>query len=188
MCEMGTTPARLTRPTVGLMPTTPLVLAGQTMLPSVSVPIDTAVKFAEEAAPDPELDPHGFRLIPYGLLHCPPRPDHPLVGVRERKLAHSLRVVFPRMTAPAARSRAATVESRGAGSPTRPSDPAAVCISSWVSMLSLSSTGIPCRGPRAPRERRSPSSLPAISRASGFTSMTELTVGALWSSERIRLR
>jgi hypothetical protein len=34
------------------------------MLPSVSVPIETAVKFADEAAPEPELEPHGFRLIP----------------------------------------------------------------------------------------------------------------------------
>src|SRR2546427_2075222 len=33
--EMGTTPARLTSPTVGLMPTTPLAFAGHTMLPSV---------------------------------------------------------------------------------------------------------------------------------------------------------
>src|SRR3982074_1928649 len=155
---MGTTPARLTRPTVGLIPTTPLLLAGQTMLPSVSVPIETAVKFADGAAPEPELDPHGLRLIPEGLLDWPPRPDQPLVAEVERKLAHSLRVVFPRMTAPAARNRAATVESRGAGLPTSPSDPAAVCISSWVSMLSLRRTGIPCRGPRAPRLRRSLSS------------------------------
>src|ERR1700674_2609072 len=106
---MGTTPARLTRPTVGLMPTTPLLLAGHTMLPSVSVPIESAVKFAGAAAPEPELDPHGLRLIPYGLLHWPPRPDQPLVAVVERKLAHSLRVVFPRTTAPAARSAAATL-------------------------------------------------------------------------------
>src|SRR2546421_2718311 len=151
---MGTTPARLTRPTVGLIPTTPLLLAGQTMLPSGSVPIETAVKFADGAAPDPELEPHGFRLIPYGLFHCPPRPDQPLVDVVERKLAHSLRVVFPRMTAPAARSRAATVESWAGGAPTSPSEPAADCIPSWVSMLSLRRTGIPCSGPRAPREPR----------------------------------
>src|SRR5215471_20717132 len=60
VCEIGTTPARLTRPTVGLMPTTPLTLAGHTMLPSVSVPTETAVKFADGAAPDPELEPHGL--------------------------------------------------------------------------------------------------------------------------------
>src|SRR5438045_7773424 len=68
VCEMGTTPARLVRPTVGLMPTTPLALAGQTTLPSVSVPSETAVKLADTAAPDPALEPQGLRAIPYGLL------------------------------------------------------------------------------------------------------------------------
>ena len=58
---MGTTPARLTRPIVGLNPTTPLTLAGQTMLPSVSLPYEIAAKFAAAAAPDPELDPHALR-------------------------------------------------------------------------------------------------------------------------------
>src|SRR6202011_4339910 len=67
VCEMGTTPARLVRPTVGLIPTTPLGVAGQTMLPSVSVPRDTAAKLADTAAPDPELDPHGLWSMPYGL-------------------------------------------------------------------------------------------------------------------------
>src|SRR5437660_7992627 len=52
--EIGTTPARLVRPTVGLMAATPLALPGQTMLPSVSVPKDTAAKLPEAAAPDPE--------------------------------------------------------------------------------------------------------------------------------------
>src|SRR5215470_16328377 len=149
VCEMGTTPARLVRPTVGLMPTTPLALAGQTMLPSVSVPSDTAVKLAETAAADPELEPHGLRLMPYGLLVCPPRPDHPLIDSKDRKLAHSDRLVLPRMTAPPARSFPATVESLVAGLPTSANDPALVCILSPVSMLSLSSTGMPWRGPSA---------------------------------------
>jgi hypothetical protein len=34
------------------------------MLPSVSVPNDTAAKFAVAAAPEPELDPQALRLIP----------------------------------------------------------------------------------------------------------------------------
>ena len=72
VCEIGTTPARLVSPTVGLMPTTPFALAGQTMLPSVSVPNDTAAKFADAAAPDPELEPQGLRSMPYGLCVCPP--------------------------------------------------------------------------------------------------------------------
>ena len=58
---MGTTPPRLVSPTVGLMPTTPFMLAGQTMLPSVSLPMLTAVKFADAAAPLPELEPHALR-------------------------------------------------------------------------------------------------------------------------------
>src|ERR671935_1258080 len=60
VCEIGTTPARLVRPTVGLIAATPFALPGQTMLPSVSLPNDTAAKFAEAAAPEPELDPHAF--------------------------------------------------------------------------------------------------------------------------------
>src|ERR1700688_1223624 len=58
--EMGTTPARLVSPTVGLMATTPFALPGQTMLPSVSEPNDTVAKFAEAAAPEPELEPQGL--------------------------------------------------------------------------------------------------------------------------------
>src|SRR5438552_16215506 len=76
--EIGTTPARLTRPTVGLRATTPFALPGQTMLPSVSLPNETVVKLAEAAAPEPALEPHGLRSSEYGLLHCPPRPDQPL--------------------------------------------------------------------------------------------------------------
>src|SRR5215470_2013948 len=78
MWEIGTMPARLVRPTVGLMPTTPFAFAGHTMLPSVSVPMDSAAKFADTAAPEPELDPQGLRSMPYGLCVCPPTADHPL--------------------------------------------------------------------------------------------------------------
>src|SRR6516225_8019207 len=82
--EIGTTPARLVSPTVGLRPTTPLALPGQTMLPSVSVPSETAVKFAETAAPEPALEPHGLWSMPYGLWVMPPRPDQPLTEENER--------------------------------------------------------------------------------------------------------
>src|SRR5690349_15927266 len=117
VCEIGTTPARLVRPTVGLIPTTPFAFDGQTMLPSVSVPSAAAQKFADTDAPDPELDPHGLRSSAYGLLHWPPRPLQPLVDSNDRKFAHSLSASLPRMTAPPARSFAATVESRVAGRP-----------------------------------------------------------------------
>src|SRR5258707_14729707 len=73
VCEIGTTPARLVSPTVGLMPTTPFALPGQTMLPSVSEPNDTVAKSADAAAPEPELEPQGVRARPQGLCACPPR-------------------------------------------------------------------------------------------------------------------
>src|SRR5438128_11122157 len=66
VCEMGTTQARLVSPTVGLMAATPLALAGQTILPSVSDPNETAAKLADAAAPEPELEPQGLRSMRYG--------------------------------------------------------------------------------------------------------------------------
>src|SRR5205807_3001349 len=151
--------------------------AGHTMLPSVSVPNETAAKFADAAAHDPELEPHGLRLMLYGLLVCPPRPDHPLTDSNDRKFAHSDKLVFPRITAPPARKFAATVESRSAGFPTSANDPAEVCIMSPVSTLSFSNTGIPCNGPSITPRLRSTSAVRAISSASGFNSMTALTPG-----------
>src|SRR5579862_2382698 len=97
VCEMGTTPARLVRPTVGLMPTTPLACAGQMMDPSVSVPIAAAARLADVATAEPELEPLGLWSSRYGILHWPPRPLQPLLERVERKLAHSLRLVLPRM-------------------------------------------------------------------------------------------
>src|SRR5215470_14997242 len=172
---MGTTPARLVSPTVGLMPTTLLTLPGQTMLPSVSEPNDTAVKLADTAAAEPELDPQALRSSEYGLLVSPPRPDHPLVEKKERKFAHSERLVLPRMTAPPARSFAATVESSVAGWPTSANDPAAVCILSPVPMLSLRRTGMPCKGPNTIPRRLKLSAFLARLRASGLSSITEFT-------------
>ena len=61
LCAIGMMPARLTSPTVGLMPTRPQLDDGQTIEPSVSVPIAAAQKLAAAATPEPELDPHGLR-------------------------------------------------------------------------------------------------------------------------------
>jgi hypothetical protein len=57
---MGMMPERLTRPSVGLMPTSEQAEEGQTTEPSVSVPTATAARFAATAAPEPELEPQGF--------------------------------------------------------------------------------------------------------------------------------
>jgi len=75
---MGIIPERLTRPTVGLIPAKPLEDDGQTMDPSVSVPMPAAARLAEMPAPVPELDPQGFLSRAYGLRVRPPRPLHPL--------------------------------------------------------------------------------------------------------------
>src|SRR5215831_21304391 len=101
---MGMIPARLTRPTVGLIPARPLEEEGHTIEPSVSVPMPTAARLAETPAPVPELDPQGLRSSAYGFFVMPPRPLHPLVEWLERMFDHSLRFVFPNITAPAARN------------------------------------------------------------------------------------
>src|SRR5438045_1188795 len=97
-------PERLSRPTVGLIPTSPQAAAGEMIDPSVSVPIAAAHRLAETAAPDPALEPDGLRSSANGLRVRPPRPLQPLVENFERIFAHSLRFVFPRITAPLSRS------------------------------------------------------------------------------------
>jgi hypothetical protein len=183
---MGMMPERLINPTVGLMPTSAFTPEGHTIDPSVSVPTPAAARFAAMAAPVPELDPQGLRSSTYGFLTWPPRPLQPLADFVDRKFAHSLRFVLPRSTAPAARSRPATNESRGAVDPCSASEPAVVIIRSPVSMLSLMSTGIPCNGPRTPAVRRSASSASAIESASGLSSITDRSAGPLLSMASIR--
>src|SRR5947209_17392093 len=78
LCAMGMMPARLMRPTVGLMPTRPAAAAGDVTEPSVSVPMATTQQLAAVAHPDPELDPDGVRSSAYALRVCPPRPLQPL--------------------------------------------------------------------------------------------------------------
>src|SRR5215471_2473425 len=142
-------PARLMSPRVGLMPTIPFADDGHTTEPSVSVPTAAAQRLAATAAPDPELEPQGLRSSAYGFRVRPPRPLHPLVEWLERIFAHSLRFVFPRITAPAVRNRSATAESCTGAGPASASDPAVVIMWSAVSILSLIRIGIPCSGPRA---------------------------------------
>src|SRR5271165_394577 len=103
--DSGTIPVRLTRPAVGLMPTTPQALDGDTMEPSVSVPTASGASPAATPAADPELDPDGLRSSAYGFALWPPSVLQPLLEWVERKFAHSDRFAFARITAPAARSR-----------------------------------------------------------------------------------
>src|SRR5947208_3631899 len=104
LCEIGMIPERLNKPTVGLIPTSPQAAAGEMIDPSVSVPIAAAQRLAETAAPEPALDPEGLRSSAKGFRVKPPRPLQPLVEFFERILAHSLKFVLPRMTAPLSRS------------------------------------------------------------------------------------
>ena len=181
-------PLRLTSPTVGLMPTSPLRDEGQMIDPSVSVPTATAHRLAAAAAPDPVLDPQPLRSSAYGLIVSPPRPLQPLVECSERKLAHSLRFVLPSRTAPASRSRVTIPASSSGCASTSASDPAVVFMRSAVSMLSLISTGMPCSGPRTRPALRSMSSRSAMSSASGFSSMTLLSAAPCRSMASMRRR
>src|SRR5439155_20093748 len=124
LCAIGMIPARLTKPRVGLIPTIPFADDGQTIDPSVSVPIASADRFAETAPADPELDPHALRSSTYGFFASPPRPLQPLVESDDLKFAHSLRFVLPCTIAPAALTFAAMNASCGAMEPASASDPA----------------------------------------------------------------
>src|SRR6266581_1643996 len=165
-------PARLTRPTVGFMPTMPQVFAGLMIDPSVSVPTATAQRLALTDTADPELEPDGVRSSTYGFRHWRPRPLQPLDERLDRKLAHSERFALARITAPEARKRSTMDASRAAKLPSSASEPAVVCILSCVSMLSLTMTGMPWSGPRTLPRCRSASSASAIASASGFVSST----------------
>ncbi|MNM95088.1 hypothetical protein D3C81_1075150 [compost metagenome] len=101
----GTMPLRLSSPTVGLRPTTPLSDAGQMIEPEVSVPTVRGAKPAATATAEPELEPHGSALNTCGFLVCPPRLLQPLGMSGSRKLAHSLRLVLPKMIDPASLRR-----------------------------------------------------------------------------------
>ena len=75
---IGMIPAPSIRPSVGFTPTNEHALEGQTIEPSVSVPMPTAAKLAAMAAPVPELEPQGLRSSAYGFAHWPPRALQPL--------------------------------------------------------------------------------------------------------------
>ncbi len=173
--EIGTIPRRLIRPLVGLMPTIPHALDGQTIEPSVSVPTATGASAAATPAAEPELDPDGLRSSAYGLAVCPPSVDQPLVECVDRKLAHSDRFALPMITAPASRSRVTRNASPGSADSSA-GEPAVVGIpATWT--LSLTRTGMPSRGPRGPPAARAASLAAASARASRLTVMTACSAG-----------
>src|SRR6266481_2503638 len=99
-------PKRLTRPYVGLKPVTPQVEEGETIDPSVSVPIENPTRPADvaEAGPaDEPLDPARSSSGAQGLRVTPPNHFGPCARAPIESLATS--------TAPASRSRSTMVAS-----------------------------------------------------------------------------
>src|SRR5580704_8900406 len=91
-------PLRLTRPGVGRRLATPFQPAGRRIDAKVSSPTATVEKFAASAAPEPPDDPPTVRSRSYGL-RVTPNID-PYVS----PAAYSLKVVLPRIMAPASRN------------------------------------------------------------------------------------
>src|SRR5436190_11614286 len=99
-------PLRLTRPGVGRRLTTAFHAPGRRIDASVSSPIATVEKFAVTAHPEPPDDPPTVRSRSYGLREMPNM--EPNVS----PAAYSLKVVLPRMMAPAFLSRSIANASR----------------------------------------------------------------------------
>ncbi len=98
------------------------------------------------AIPEPELDPAGDMSVLCGFLAWPPIALQPDEAAFDRKYAHSLRLVLPRIIASAERNRATTFASLSVQLSARANEPTVVG-SSIVSILSLIKIGIPNKGP-----------------------------------------
>src|SRR5947207_2583922 len=97
-------PVRGTRPNVGRSPVTPQRIDGETMLPSVSLPIAKATSPAAVAAPAPALLPEDPSSRSQGFIVCPPN--------QTSFSASDPRLSFATSTAPASFSRFVTAASR----------------------------------------------------------------------------
>ena len=114
------------------------------------------------------------------MLVWPPTALHPLDDCVERKFAHSERFALPMMSAPAAFSRC-TMKASGGVLPSSASEPAVVGMP-VVSMLSLTSTGMPSSGRRSPE--RGPRS--AARASSSAVRLTVITACSLELRSRTR--
>ena len=164
LCEIGTMPVRLTSPTVGLMPDERVALrAGQTIEPSVSVPMAAAARFAATAAPDPELEPRRVAIERVGILRLPAAPAPAAGRVRRPEVRPLAQVRLAEdHRAGGAQPRRPRTHRAAPATPSSASDPAVVFMRSAVAMLSLIRIGMPCSGPRGPGALRSASSSSAI--------------------------
>ena len=96
-------PVRGTRPNVGRRPVTPQRIAGLTMLPPVSLPMENATSAAAVAAPGPALDPDAPSSRSHGFIVWPPNQMSLSASAPSESLAIS--------TAPASFSLRTTAES-----------------------------------------------------------------------------
>src|SRR5262245_10113427 len=92
-----------TRPKVGRSPVTPQRMAGLTMLPLVSLPMEKATSAAAVAAPGPALDPEEPSSSSQGFIVWPPN--------QMSLSARAPRLSFATSTAPAVVNRFTTTES-----------------------------------------------------------------------------
>src|SRR5215831_16283262 len=99
-------PLRLTRPGVGRKLTTSFQAPGRRMDANVSSPIATAEKLAAMAHPEPPDDPPTVRSRSYGFREAPN------IDPNVSPAAYSLRVVLPRIIAPAFLRRSTVKASR----------------------------------------------------------------------------
>jgi hypothetical protein len=95
---LGMTPARLTSPRVGRIPTRLFAEAGERIDWPVSLPVPSSAMFDAIATPVPPLDPPGVRVRSYGFNTCPPRL---LTDMPPR--ANSCRFALAMISAPALR-------------------------------------------------------------------------------------
>src|SRR5207248_7126590 len=96
-------PVRGTRPNVGRSPATPQRIAGDTMLPPVSLPIEKATSAAAVAAPGPALEPDAPSSTSQGFIVWPPNQMSLSASAPSESFASS--------TAPASSNRRTTAES-----------------------------------------------------------------------------
>src|SRR5215475_15323378 len=96
-------PVRGTRPNVGRSPVTPQRIAGLTMLPPVSLPMEKATSAAAVAAPGPALDPDAPSSKSHGFIVCPPNQMSLSARAPSESLANN--------TAPVSFNRRTTAES-----------------------------------------------------------------------------
>src|SRR5260370_13321445 len=94
-------PYRLTRPYVGRSPTTPQVVEGEIMEPSVSVPSEKPTNPADVDAADPAEEPLDVRSVFHGFLVMPANHNPPWASAPIESL--------PSSTAPSSSSRSPTL-------------------------------------------------------------------------------